>query len=579
MALSPEFYTRLSDIFNQIIRTPRATVTLPFESWPAGSPEHRLLIEFQTAILAIQMHEQEVLEENKKKGLLYQSVFESNCIGVVISDLTTGRVLEVNPTICSMLDYQYSELIGKNSIIYIHPASLTLHERCLQAVRGEKVFYTELIYQSRDGTPLNVDVSATQINYQERICMLEIVRNLREINERIQTGRLVQQQVEVRTFELATVLEVSQTLSSTLDIDPELILDQVRKVIAYTQAFLFTVEESTLVALAARGPQKLEKVIPIQIRIDGPEILGILFNGHQTTRIGNVGGGDPTAIFLRSLMKNKAKILLEGVQSWMWVPLAVKDRILGGLGIAHQQLDYFTSHQADLVQTIANQAAITMANAELYEHAQMFAALQERQRLARSLHDAVNQSLFSASLIAEVLPRLWEQNQEEGRRSLEDLRRLTQGAMAEMRMMMAELRPMALSDMSIHDLLCLLSDAFTGRTALPVHVNVRGDFSFPTDVQVVLYRLCQEGLSNIGKHAEATQADITLQNVDGIVSLVINDNGCGFDPEHTSPGHYGLIMMKERAESIGATLSVKSEIGKGTNIEIRWAENLDWIQK
>ncbi len=82
-----------------------------------------------------------------------------------------------------------------------------------------------------------------------------------------------------------------------------------------------------------------------------------------------------------------------------------------------------------------------MVNAELYEHAQALAALQERQRLAQNLHDAVNQSLFSAGLIAEVLPRLWDRDQEEARRSLEDLRRLTRGALAEMRALLAELRP------------------------------------------------------------------------------------------------------------------------------------------
>ena len=115
----------------------------------------------------------------------------------------------------------------------------------------------------------------------------------------------------------------------------------------------------------------------------------------------------------------------------MWVPLAIKGRIIGGVGVAHTDRNYFTSHHADLALTVANQAAITMVNAELYQQAQALAALQERQRLAQNLHDAVNQSLFSAGLIAEVLPRLWDRDQAQARQSLEDLRRLTRGAMAE----------------------------------------------------------------------------------------------------------------------------------------------------
>ena len=109
-------------------------------------------------------------------------------------------------------------------------------------------------------------------------------------------------------------------------------------------------------------------------------------------------------------------MLLEGMRSWMWVPLAVKGRIIGGVGVANTKTNYFTPHHADLALSVANQAAIAMINAELYGHAQALAVLEERQRLARNLHDAVNQSLFSAGLIAEVLPRLWERDQDEARR-------------------------------------------------------------------------------------------------------------------------------------------------------------------
>ncbi len=158
-----------------------------------------------------------------------------------------------------------------------------------------------------------------------------------------------------------------------------------------------------------------------------------MFNGHRPIRIADVTSADPQAVFLRALLNGNAAVLLKDVRAWMWVPLAVKGRIIGGLGVAHARRNYFTAHHAALALSMADQVAITMVNAELYEHAQALAALQERQRLAQNLHDAVNQSLFSAGLIAEVLPRLWERDQAEARQSLEDLRRLTRGALAEMR--------------------------------------------------------------------------------------------------------------------------------------------------
>lgn len=304
----------------------------------------------------------------------------------------------------------------------------------------------------------------------------------------------------------------------------------------------------------------------------------MLFNERRSTRIANIQSSDPPARFLRSLLDDQASILLEGVQSWMWVPLAIKGRMIGVVGVAHAERNFFTAHHAGLALTVANQAAITMINAELYENAQTLATLQERQRLAQNLHDAVNQSLFSAGLIAEVLPRLWEQDPDEGRRSLEDLRRLTRGAQADLRLLLAELRPSTLTDAELGDLLRLLGNALAGRTNLPIHVTVTGQDALqeqralPSDVQVALYRLCQEGLTNIAKHAGASRVDIHLQYDTGAVELRIRDDGRGFDLEQNLPGHYGLSMMRERATAVGATLSITSQPGHGTEIVIRWVE-------
>ena len=198
------------------------------------------------------------------------------------------------------------------------------------------------------------------------------------------------------------------------------------------------------------------------------------------------------------------------------------------------------------------------------------AILQERQRLARNLHDAVNQSLFSAGLIAEVLPGLWEQDQEDARRSLEDLRNLTRGAIAEMRMLVSELRPLALIDSNLSDLLHQLADAFTGRTNIHVALTITGEDILVSEVQVVVYRICQEGLNNIAKHAAASRVKIKLQYTASKVHLQIQDNGRGFDSNISLPGHYGLSMMHERAEAVGAKLEIISKPGKGTEISLHW---------
>jgi two-component system nitrate/nitrite sensor histidine kinase NarX len=213
-----------------------------------------------------------------------------------------------------------------------------------------------------------------------------------------------------------------------------------------------------------------------------------------------------------------------------------------------------------------------MDNAKLYGQAQELAVLEERQRLARNLHDAINQSLFSAGLIAEVLPRIWDQDQELARRSLEDLRRLTRSAQAEMRALLAELRPSTLIDSDLDELLHLLGNALSGRIDIPVVVTVTGEITLPAEVQVALYRVCQEALNNIAKHAKASRVEIHLTQAEAVIELSIRDDGHGFDPTQTFSGHYGLKMMRERAEAVGADLSVTSRPGHGTELIARWTK-------
>jgi signal transduction histidine kinase len=378
--------------------------------------------------------------------------------------------------------------------------------------------------------------------------------------------------LEQRVHEQAILLGISRTLASTLELQPVLILDQLHEIIEYTHGGLFALEGSSLVSLAMRGTENLDQSLPIHIHLNTPENIDVLLNKHIPICVADVwSNDDPHAQFLRSVLVDEAAVLLDGIQSWMWVPLAVEGCLIGIVGVAHENRSYFTSQHADLTLSVANQAAITMINAELYGQTQALAVLEERQRLAHDLHDAVNQSLFSAGLIAEVLPALWDEDQEEARRSLEDLRCLTRGATAEMRALLAELRPSTLTDSNLGDLLRLLGKALKGRTNLPVVVTVSGKFTLPAEVQIVFYRVCQEALNNIAKHAKASNVEIDLKQDKASIELSIRDDGQGFDNEQIFPGHYGLSMMRERAEAAGALLTVTSRPGQGTELMICWA--------
>jgi PAS domain S-box-containing protein len=506
-------------------------------------------------------------EDSKPIDQPYWQVFDAVGDGLIIQDKETLGILEANQAAAAMHGYSREEFVGLRLEDYVQADGLPKFIESVQAVESGGVLEAAAVHLHRDGSPFHVEVRRTTFTYQSRACVLSVVR---DVSKRVRAEAALLQEAEARQREQAAVLDISHTLASTLELKPDLILDQLAAIVQYSRAVLFVIRDSALEAVAVRGVPEPADGTRFQVQMDGPEVLVELFNEHRPIQIADVSSSRKQAVFMRELMTNGASGLLEGVRSWMWVPVAAKGRIMGGIGIGQAAPDYFSKHHADLALTVANQAAITMSNAELYANARELAVLEERQRLARNLHDAVNQSLFSAGLIAEVLPRLWDQDQAEGRRSLEDLRRLTRGAMAEMRALLAELRPSTLTDAELGDLLRLLANAFEGRTNVPTNVSVVGTGQLPASVQVAIYRICQEALNNISKHADAGQVAIELKQDKNSVDVSIRDDGRGFDSRQTTSGHYGLSMMSERAEAADVGLTIASAPGKGTQIDIQW---------
>ena len=506
----------------------------------------------------------------EKEGL-YQGIFNATSDGLIIHDLDTGLVVDANPAACAMHGYTYEEFIGLSPAAFIHPDSQYVFHEYLRDFSPEGVWDIRTLHLRRDGLTFYAEWRGTAFTYQGHLCLLGIVR---DVSKRIQAEQSLRQRAETHTHEQAMLLEISHTLASTLELKPGLILDQLQEIIPCAHGSLLALEGATFVTLAMRGTPQLEQSTPFHIPLQGQETLAVLFNQHQPIRIPDAWSENPQAEFFRSLLAGgTALALLEGMHAWMWIPLAVHGRVIGGIGLAATTRDFFTAHHADMALSVANQAAITMINAELYEQAQALAVIEERQRLARNLHDAVNQSLFSAGLIAEVLPRLWDRDPDLARQSLEDLRRLTRGAQAEMRALLAELRPSTLTDSSLGDLLRLLGNALSGRINVPIDLAVNSEFILPAEVQIAFYRVCQEALNNIAKHAKASQVEMNLNKTGHVIELRIRDDGLGFNPEQTFSGHYGLSMMRERAEAVGALLTITSQPGQGTQLIIRWTES------
>ncbi len=387
--------------------------------------------------------------------------------------------------------------------------------------------------------------------------------------------------LQERTDELSMLLEVSNQTTLAQKLEPllGLILDHLKAVVDYENATIFRLDDEILTTLIDRGSTRQDGDIPLSVSIRNTRIGRKLLVDQEPVIIADMWGEAPLARDLREVFGNQFKAASSESSSWMGIPLTVNDRVTGVLALEHSApLGHYAPNHADLVLGFANQAAVAIEAARHYEQAQTLAALEERQRLARDLHDAVSQTLFSACLTAEVLPRLWERNPPEAHRCLDEIYYLNRSALAEMRTLLMELRPEALTEMELGELLGQLTESLGNRVRLPLVLKAEKVGQLPPDVQIALYRISQEALNNIIKHAAASRAEVSLRTLSfkdrktpgkGL-ELRIVDNGRGFNTEAVLPASMGLGIMRERAEAIGADFRVESEIGRGTEVVIFW---------
>ena len=278
----------------------------------------------------------------------------------------------------------------------------------------------------------------------------------------------------------------------------------------------------------------------------------------------------PDEVTAHSILRSRANAL--NWKSATSVPLRIQGRPVGALTCYTSESTPMAQSDLSLLATIADQVAVAVENARLYAQSRQVAALEERARLARELHDSVTQALFSMTLHtrAAQLSAVREGNGPDGQlsRSLSQLHDLTQGALAEMRALIFELRPGALSEEGLAAALLKHTAAVSAREGLRIDVQAPDDrLGLDAEVEEHLYRLAQEALHNVVKHASATQVTIHLSfDEDHGINLEIVDDGVGFQVDALSPGHMGLHTMSDRMQQVGGTLNITSHPGQGTTV-------------
>jgi signal transduction histidine kinase len=276
-------------------------------------------------------------------------------------------------------------------------------------------------------------------------------------------------------------------------------------------------------------------------------------------------------------------VLQRNLDLWsiLIAPLTLDGKAIGALDILNKQ-PAFTEDDMRIVSLLADQAVIAIEKARLTAQSEQLAVMEERQRLARELHDSVSQALYGIGLGARTAKTLLDQEPgaEELKSKLvhplEYTLSLAKAGLAEMRALIFELHPDALERDGLVAALKRRAAALQARHKLHVQVDLCEEPELAIDVKEAFYRIAQEALNNVAKHARATHVGVKLGYIGDMISLEIQDDGAGFDLQKNYPGHLGLKSMRERIHSLGGTFEIESEPGQGTRIRayIQFNHNL-----
>ncbi len=499
----------------------------------------------------------------------FQSMFDAAAVGMGIMGLD-HRILDANPAICRMFGRSREELIGMQAAEATYPQDLDESTALFEElVSGKRETYeVERRYIRKNGEVFWAHVTMSAVRGPDGK-----PRFLVGMVDDIEDRKRAEQELKESEARFRAVFESASVGVALMGNDHRILTanKSAQRITGYSEEELKSVPATEF---ALEEDRLLDRAL-FQELLDGKRQQYVI-EKRYARKDGSIYWGRVNFSAVRDAQG--ALQYLIGLMEDISEEKEAAKKLAAQEGESRKMLEQRVEERTHELQQINERLQKEMAQRQkaeqaLAEQAAQDAIAGERARLARDLHDAVTQTLFSASLIAEVLPDLWASDPEEGKQSTEDLRQLTRGALAEMRTLLLELRPASLTQTRFGDLVRQLSEATIGRARLPVQLSIEGERSLPPEVQVALYRIAQESLNNIVKYARAKQVRIELTLSKAGVHMEIRDNGIGFDSRKITPTSLGMRIMQERAQSIGADLDVITMPGEGTAVRVTWNDS------
>jgi len=362
--------------------------------------------------------------------------------------------------------------------------------------------------------------------------------------------------------QLESLNEIGTALASEIELEPllGLVARRLRELVRARLVLIALPQGGAMTVAAAEGDET-QGIAGARLELGGSK-AGLVLQRGRSERVDSVLD-DPEVDQLAARQL--------GVRSALYVPLIARGRAIGVL-IAHDRegsSPAFSDDDLRLAESLAGRAAVAVDLSERVGRDALARVVKaqehERKRLARELHDETGQAL--TSILLGLKPLEQSARTDEERAAMASLRELVVSTLRDVRRLAVELRPSALDDFGLATAVERLADTFRDSTGMRVDVETRlGEVRLPPEVETALYRIVQEALANIVKHAEATHVSILLTRKDFSVAAVVEDDGKGFDETDTGDDVLGIVGMRERVGLVGGRLAIESGSGSGTTV-------------
>ena len=498
------------------------------------------------------------LRENERK---FRTLFEAAPVAIGTTN-AAGQFIQVNRAFQMLFSLPPAALTVQTLKDIIHPDDVVRHNRLYAELvtGGRRRFDVELRYLTRDGNLIWSHTAVFDVRDNEGHFLYAIVV-IEDISERKRIEATLERRVEDRTREIEqrrrvaeglrevlTIINSNRTLNEILDH----ILAEADNLLSSDASALFRIQEGEFVIQATHGIGSNLHLPP---------------NIHTALREGQ-------AILVCNLLPGEhCDSPTRCCRPMLVAPVYVSGRLYGSLALFYEKAHDFSDEDVDLVAAFSDQAALAIENAGLRQRVEQAAVLDERERLARELHDSVTQSLYSLSLLAEGWRRMAETGKlPDAVEPLNELGEIAQQALKEMRLLVHELRPPALQTSGLLGALLQRLNAVEKRAGLEVRLEADDSLELPAEIEETLYRIAQEALNNALKHAASHSIAVRVRDDGQYVEMEVEDDGQGFDPATASArGGIGLISMRERTDRLGGVIEINSESGAGTRVYVRFA--------